>query len=328
MFIREKCDLCGECLLRCPYVDYDREEAVSQFRSLLEGGTPEIVTACVTCVACNQFCPTEAHPFDLILQRQEETGALRIPEQNTQLFRNMPNAPSQVIPGKEGKPALSLCCVGDLLPGLFEGPLFEGLTVLKGGDFFCNVGWVHLGAATPVREGARRFVDNLAPHGVSGIVFYHDDCYALAASMLRDFGIEPPFRPMHLIEYLLEQVKERAEKVRPLGLKVAYQQPCASRYTPWKDAWLDELFGLLGVERVERRYDRESALCCGSPLMPRDRERAQSIKQRNVDDAVEAGAEAMIYLCPLCTLNLRKTAEAGGLQNLHLIELVKRALEE
>ncbi len=326
MFVRERCDLCGECLIRCPYVDYDREEAVSQFRSLIEGGVPKIVTECVTCVACNRFCPTQANPFDLILQRQEESGALNIPEQNTQLFRNMPNAPSQVIPGDGGKPALSLCCVGDLLPGLFEGPLFEGMTVLKGGDFFCNVGWVHLGAATPVREGARRFADNLARHGGKEIVLYHDDCYALAASMLEEFGVEPAFRPVHIIEFLLRQVKEAWGSVEPLGLKVAYQQPCASRYTPWKDEWLDELLGLLGVERVHREYDREGALCCGSPLMPRDRERAQRVKQRNVDDAVRHGAQAMVYLCPLCALNLRKTAAEAGLENLHLIELVKRAL--
>jgi Fe-S oxidoreductase len=293
---------------------------------LKEGGTPPIVGECVTCVACNQFCEKGAKPFDLILERQEETGVPEVPEKNITFYRNLPQAPSETTPGEPGKPVLSLCSVGDLLPGLFEGPLFEGLTVLKGGDYFCSMGLVHLGRQTPVRENAPRVVENLARTGAEEIVFYHDDCYALLASLVKDYGIDVPFRPVHIIEYLLDRVKE-AGNVMPLGLRVAYQQPCASRYTPWKDEQLDELFGLIGVERVEREFDRMGALCCGSPMMPRDRDKALEIKERNIADAVAHGARAMAYLCPLCVLNLRKVSAGAGLENYHLIELVKQALD-
>ncbi len=326
MFEREKCDLCGDCIVMCPYVDYSREEAAAQFSELVEGGTPKFVGECVTCVACNEFCDKGARPFDLILERQEQTGVLNIPEQNTRMFRNLPGAPSEIIPGDPARPALSLCSVGDLLPGLFDGPLFEGMTTVKGGDYFCGVGWVHLGQEKPMRENAARVVENLAAVGAGEIVFYHDDCYALLASIVDDYGIEVPFRPVHIIEYLLDQVRERAGSVSELRLKVAYQQPCASRYTPWKDGKLDELFRLIGVERVEREFDRRFALCCASPLMPRDRDRAMAVKRRNVDDAAEHGAKAMAYLCPLCVLNLRKVADAAGLENYHIIELVDRAI--
>jgi Fe-S oxidoreductase len=328
MFHVDRCDLCGDCLVLCPYTDYDHDEAVEQFRRLREGETPEVVSECVTCIACNQFCEKGANPFDLILERQEQTGVLNIPEQNTQLFRNLPSAPTQVIPGEPGKPALSLCSVGDLVPGLFEGPLFEGITVLKGGDFFCGVGWVHLGEETPVRANAPAVISRLAAAGAGEVVFYHDDCYALVTAMAKEYGIDVPFRPVHIIEYLLEQVKERSASIKPLGLSVAYQQPCASRYTPWKDEQLDELLELIGVERVKRKYDRSGALCCGSPVMPRDRDRAMEIKERNIADAAEAGARAMAYLCPLCVLNLRKVSAAAGLENYHLIELVNRSLFE
>lgn len=328
MFIREKCDACGDCLVMCQYTDFGQEEARAQFESLLRGDAPDIVASCVTCVACNQYCPKGANPFDLILERQEQTGVLNIPEQNTELFRNMPNAPSTVIQGDPAMPSLSLCSVGDLVGGLFDGPIFEGMTVLKGGDYFCGVGWIHLGHEAPVRQNAPRVIANLAATGASEIVFYHDDCYALAASIAADYGIDVPFKPVHIIEYLFDHVRQHESDTTPLGLKVAYQQPCASRYTPWKDEQLDELFERLGVRRVSRRYDREMALCCGSPLMPRDRERAAEVKDRNVEDALASGAEAMAYLCPLCVLNLRKVAGARGLENLHLIELVNKALYE
>ncbi len=326
MFHEERCELCGDCVFMCPYTDYDREESIEQIRELREGGIPEIVTRCITCVACNQFCEKGANPFDLILRRQEETGVLNIPEANTQMFRSLPKAPGQVIPGDPERPVLGLCSVADLIPGLFEGPLFEGMTVLKGGDYFCNVGWIHLGYESPVREGARRVVDNLAATGAEEIVLYHDDCYALLTSMVKDYGIEVPFRPVHIIEYLLDFVRERAREVKPLGIKVAYQQPCASRYSPWKDEALDELLHLIGAERLPREFDRKYAMCCGSPMVPRDRDKAVQIRERNVGDAVKHGAQAMAYLCPLCFLNLRKPADAAGLENLHLIELVDRAL--
>ena len=326
MFYPDKCNLCGDCIALCPYVDYSREESIEQFSRLLKGEAPPIVGECVTCVACNQFCEKGANPFDLILERQEQTGVLQIPEENIQLFRNLPDSPSQVIRGEPGRPVISLCSVGDLLPGLFEGPLFHGMTVLKGGDFFCGVGWLHLGREAPVRENAARVVRNLADTGAEEIIFYHDDCYALLASLAGDYGVEVPFRPVHIIEYLLERVKEQISEVKPLGMRVAYQQPCASRYTPWKDELLDELFHLTGVERAEREYDRKYALCCGSPVMPRDRARAKAIKERNIADAVGHGAQAMAYLCPLCVLNLRKPASREGLENFHLIELVNRSL--
>jgi heterodisulfide reductase subunit B len=144
--------------------------------------------------------------------------------------------------------------------------------------------------------------------------------------MVKEYGVEVPFKIVHIIEYLLDQVKKNVDRVKPLGLRVAYQQPCASRYSPWKDEWLDELFEFIGVERVKREYDREWAMCCGSPVVPRDRERADAIKLRNIGDAKEHGAQAMAYLCPICVLSLRKRAAAAGMDNHHIIDLVNKAL--
>lgn len=326
MFRVKECDLCGDCLVRCQYVDYDRERSIAEFSDLMNGNTPPIVTLCVSCVACNNYCTKGANPFDLILQRQEETGVLNIPEANTQLFRNLPKMPGEVIEGEKGKPLISLCSVGDLIPELFEGPLFEKATILKGGDFFCSVGWIHLGQEKPVRDNAQRFLDNIGRITSEEVVFYHDDCYALAKAMAPSYGLEVPFKPLHIFDFLLDAVKGFPERPKPLEIKVAYQQPCASRYTPEKDAVLDELFKLIGVERVNRKHDRMEALCCGSPLMPRDRDRALNIKETNLADAAGACADAMAYLCPLCYLNLNKLAAEKGLENYHVIELVKESL--
>ena len=43
MWDASKCNLCGDCLVKCRYVDYDRDKAVSEIRLLMEGKAADIV---------------------------------------------------------------------------------------------------------------------------------------------------------------------------------------------------------------------------------------------------------------------------------------------
>ncbi|MFX1470426.1 MAG: heterodisulfide reductase-related iron-sulfur binding cluster, partial [Promethearchaeota archaeon] len=108
-------------------------------------------------------------------------------------------------------------------------------------------------------------------------------------------------------------------------------QPCASRYTFEKDPILDELFELIGVERVNRKYDRENALCCGNAqagMVNVSKEVEVEWRMKNILDAKEAGAEAMVFLCPMCILGLRSRAKAQGLEPYIISNLVRLALGE
>lgn len=334
MFYKERCNLCGECLERCPYLAYPRERAREEFRRLVEGKPTPVTSECITCVACNTFCPSGANPFDLINERQEETGGFPATERAVGAMVMAAQMPSQVVEGKRGMPVLNLCSV-DFIPGVVEGRLFDGLTVTKGGEYFCYIGWIHLGKPSMVRRNARRFVENLAKVagsvGASEVVCYHDDCYVMLTVKAKEYGLHVPFKPVHIIEYLLDYVRRHEDEVEKLGMKVAYQQPCASRYTLWKDRLLDELFERIGVERVKRKYDRVNALCCGGPMTGMStvpREKVEEWKMRNVLDAKESGAEAMVFLCPLCALNLRSRAKAHGIEPFMLSNLVRLALGE
>ena len=121
---------------------------------------------------------------------------------------------------------------------------------------------------------------------------------------------------------------DRTIAIDKLNLKIAYQRPCASRYTPLKEPALDELFDLIGVERVKRKYDGINALCCGAPLSLVDKKRVFDIQKRNIDDAKDAGSQAITFLCPVCAMNLRDKAKGSGLDNYMLIELCQLALGE
>ncbi|MGB4206435.1 MAG: hypothetical protein WBJ43_00440, partial [Smithellaceae bacterium] len=60
MWDAAKCDFCGDCLVKCRYVDFDCDAAVKEMKLLAEGKEAEILNRCITCLACNNYCPTGA----------------------------------------------------------------------------------------------------------------------------------------------------------------------------------------------------------------------------------------------------------------------------
>jgi Fe-S oxidoreductase len=185
-----------------------------------------------------------------------------------------------------------------------------------------------MGMSSPIDKGIRSFIDNLAATGQKEIVFAHDDCYATATTKAKQYGIKVPFRPIHILEYLRDEMKKRKGSFKKLDIPVAYQRPCASRYTPEKEPLVDELFELIGARRVPRKYDRGDALCCGLPLMFRDMAKGMEIQQKNLDDAKEAGAIAMTFLCPVCVRGLGSGAAERGLDVYMVSDLCRLALGE
>jgi Fe-S oxidoreductase len=238
------------------------------------------------------------------------------------------SVPSALVRGDDSKPVLSLCVMEPFMPGnAVGGQMFEGMTVAKGGEYFCYLGYVHIGMVTPLTENAQGFVDVLAAIGEEEIVFIHADCHAMMSKM-PDYGIEVPFKVTHIVEYMRDYLKAHPDNITPLNRKIAYQRPCASRHSGEVEPALDELFELIGVERVARKYDRESAQCCGSLFSRIYPEKMLPLVEANIRDAVDAGAEAMVFLCPLCMGGLAKPAAAEGMKPIFITELVRMALGE
>lgn len=333
MFHKDRCDFCGDCLARCHYLDFDKESGSQAFQKLVQGEKVDWLYDCVTCIACNEYCPQGARPFDLILQTMEEAGDFTDPELKAKMAKRFAaeGEPRPVTP--EGK-VMSICVMEGSMPWALNGKLFEGLTLLKGRHFFCNVLFAHMGDESIMRDRLQDLVDNLATSGAKEIVFIHDDCYALMKGMAPEFGIELPFRPVPIFEYLRDYLKEHKDDISKLDMKVAYQRPCASRYTPEKDYLLDEIFELIGVEKVQRQYDGINAICCGVELagpnlklFPRGKN-FEPFREKNVIDAKDHGAEAMVYLCPMCFRTLGGKVRDMGMKNYMISDICRLALGE
>jgi Fe-S oxidoreductase len=323
-----KCDFCGDCLDQCKYTDYDKKSGGEQIRRLVRGETAEVLTECVTCAACNAACDKGANPFDLILQCQERTGVYETTPSYYQLVETIDRSPGEIVRGDPGRPVINLCVV-DVIPRLFEGEMFEGCTFLKGGAYESMLAWIHVGKETPLRKTLPKKVDALAETGFREIIMFHDDCYAAYTTKALEYGIHVPFKVTHYVEYLRDYLRAHADRVRPLNLKIAYQQPCSSRYTPWMDRHVDELFRIMGVQRVDRTYDRKNALCCSSPVSPHlGNTTGEAYKAKNIRDALDHGARAMVFLCPFCALQMREEADRAGMQPIFLTSLARMALGE
>jgi Fe-S oxidoreductase len=328
MWDASKCNLCGECLERCEYINYDKDKAVAEIKLLTEGKEAGVLGKCITCFACDSYCPTGANPFNLIAQMQEKTGATPLKEAGKPFLGMINGMSSELVPGDPDKPVLSLCFMEKLLPeGAIGGQMFAGMPVAKGADYFCWFGQLHAADLTGIKENASKFINTMS--GLQkDIVFLHDDCYAMVDYMVKELGITVPFRYMHIYEYLRNYLRDHRSSISKLGKKIAFQRPCASRYTPEKDVFLDEIFSLIGAERAARKYDRDDALCCGAAAAPVFPELTTEIRTKNINDAIASGCDALITVCPACEMSLHETAEQLGLKTLYLTYLCRIALGE
>ncbi len=333
MFHEERCDFCGDCLARCHYLPFDKKSGGEAFKKLVQGEKVDWLYDCVTCIACNEYCPKDARPFDLILRKMEDAGDFTDPALRASMADRF-KVDGEPKPVATAQRAMSLCVMEGSMPWAIQGKLFEGLPLLKGRHYFCNVLFAHMGDESIMRDRLQGMVDNLAKSGAKEIVVVHDDCYAVLKGIAPEYGIKLPFRPISIFEHLRDYLNEHKSDIKKLNMKVAYQRPCASRYTPEKDVYLDEIFAMIGVERVKRQYDGINAICCGVELagpnlklFPRGKN-FEPFREKNITDAKNAGAEAMIYLCPMCYRTMGKKAKEAGLTNLMISDLCRLAIGE
>jgi len=335
MWDASKCNLCGDCLVNCRYVHYDRDKAIADITLLVEGKDAEILSKCTTCMACSDYCPTGADPADLIFKMQEKIGTSPIVivgkparEALVRAFEKGDDPP-QLIPGDPDKPALSLDSFRfeNFPEGTFDSQIFKGMTIVRGGQYVSLVGYVHMGGESLVERYGQRVLDKLASLG-KDIVYIHNEGFVLAHVRAKEYGFRVPFKYMHLFEYLRDYLRSHKKNISKLGRKVAYHANCATRLIPEYDDYLDEVFELVGVERPTRKYERLNAVCCTAPLIYVNRELAVDIQKKNFEDAIACGADAIITSCPLCYRVLTRPSVKFNLPNIFITDLCRIALGE
>lgn len=331
----EVCARCEtiDCLMRCGYQDFKLAEAREERTKIIEGKDSRVLHDCATCYACEEYCPYGNHPFYLIVERQEELKKWPVPVPLTRQQLGMMAMRGQLMPKPVQAPVINMCFF-PMLAGGVQGRLFEGATTFGGSDVFCNIMWLHFARNSVIRERLPKAIDNivknfLKPSGVSEFVCFHDECYGAYTHLAPAFGIEVPFKPIHLFEYLTKRLTALKSEIQPLRKVVAYQRPCSNRLVPETQHWVDEIFQLIGVTRPERQYDRENALCCAMTIKAAQRDDlADDLQQRNLDDMLAVGAEYCVFNCPACFMELNGMVKERGMVPILMSDLCRLALGE
>jgi Fe-S oxidoreductase/FAD/FMN-containing dehydrogenase len=132
----------------------------------------------------------------------------------------------------------------------------------------------------------------------------------------KKLGIDCPIKARHYSEILAEQIKAgkfrfpKAEK----PVTVTWHDSChigraSGVYEPPRDV----IQAIPNVKLVEMSHNREQAHCCASVLtLLKEPPVAADIGKVKLDEALAAGAEKILSLCPCCQVQLRVTADKKG----------------
>jgi Fe-S oxidoreductase len=319
--------------MRCQHIRLDLETAKAERLSILDGRDSRVLRDCLTCYACEEYCPYGNHPFYQIVDRQEELGIwpAPVPLVKQQIVMMAPKGRAE--PEKLTGPIINMCYF-PMLTKSIRGELYEGASTIVGSDIFCNIMWLHFAKNSVIRERLPKVIDTLwnfylKENDREEVICYHDECYGTYTQLAPAFGITVPFRPIHLFEYLIQRLEALKDRIRPIGLKAAYQRPCSNRLIPETQPLVDEIFRRVGVERVQREYDGENALCCGGVLQAMQRDdQVEDIQKRNLDDMQASGAGLCVFNCPFCFFTLGEAAANRGMMPILMSELCQYALGE
>jgi Fe-S oxidoreductase/FAD/FMN-containing dehydrogenase len=130
----------------------------------------------------------------------------------------------------------------------------------------------------------------------------------------KNLGIEYGIRARHYSEILSEKIKSGEFKFPDKVSKpvtVTWHDSChigrvSGVYEPPRDV----IKAIPNVKFVEMSHNRENAHCCGSVLtLIKDPKVAAEIGKVRLEEAVEAGAEKVLALCPCCEFQFRVTVD-------------------
>lgn len=338
-FDADKCRRCPSqaCLTRCRYIEIEGETAREEILKIARGENSFVLHQCVTCYACEEYCPSGNHPFYLIAEKQEELCVPPVPGPLIKRAINigMPFRGEPDIKEVNG-PVLNMGAFSQLT-SLIQGKIFEGLPVISTDErkmfhYFCQLMYLHFGRSSVIKERLPGVIGTISKHKPTQVICFHDECYGTYTSYCNAVGIDVPFEPIHFFEYLYNRLVELRELIKPVNLRAAYQRPCSSRLSPAKHTFVERIFDLIGAKDVRRQFADDDALCCAGCIQGQRREgsrkRAIELQKRNVEDMKKAGAEVCIFNCPACFETLGDVVALAGIRPLYMSDLCRLAIGE
>ena len=323
-FRYDDCDLCGDCLVRCQYMDLTREEAVEEMQRLIEGRPTQTVhRKCISCYACNAFCPHDCHPYELILKtwyrryldrglpvRASYLMPASSPNFRTDIVKNMTSREKELLrkwreTPPQGEVVLYPGCSVLTLPHLVDAGFMKGITISGDWDLCCGEMYFRQGLFDVVERTAEKLTDYYRDADIGTMLFVCPACMNMFRNVLPgQFGAKFDFDTKYIGTYLLDKLKSgEIEIKRRLDRSVAVHDSCHARVLGGEV--LDtarELYALMGLDMREMEHNRLEGYCCGfaagcNRYSPTDMYLA-SVKE--LWEAQKTGAKDMAIYCTAC----------------------------
>lgn len=359
MFIKDKCDFCGECFERCPESGFSPKEAKTEIEKLVKGVEGAgILSKCSSCFACNLYCKQKVNPYDLILERWNERyhkeGAP--PQFHMVCPTNEPNlwssfhaiapapARSALDEWLEQQPQEEVLLIGSfnyLIPEVFHGSrLLGGIPALALPQHWeCGAYLYQMGYLDEVGRVGKMVREDLDSWGVKKVINTMDAVHHLFTEVQPgEMGVEFSQEFVNFYDWVLERFDSGELAVmKPLDVTVTVQDNCYSKASGGLGMErARRLLQLTGCSMVEMEHSREDALCCGFGLgaswtssrrIPFD---ILGGAVRRVKEAEESGADALVTYCGGCMwLLLAASALRGSrVRVMHIVELIREAMGE
>ncbi|MGV8058357.1 MAG: FAD-binding and (Fe-S)-binding domain-containing protein [Smithellaceae bacterium] len=127
-------------------------------------------------------------------------------------------------------------------------------------------------------------------------------------------GIDFNYKVKHYSEIIAEKIKSGEFAFPPNDMQpvtVTWHDSChIGRVSGVYDAPRDLIKAIPNVKFVEMEHNRENAHCCGSVLtLIKDPPVAADIGKMRLEEALDAGAQKVLALCPCCEVQLRISAK-------------------
>lgn len=349
----DKCTECGECLLNCRYMHFSKDEAITEIRKINQGlqSQSRAVRDCVSCYACDAFCPNDAHPYERIHYAwNERYERLGLPARASYLMPGrLPNFRQSLRYTTREKalhekwasdePPAKTClypgCNLLAMPLLAEGAIFNELPVWGRWNLCCGEMFFRMGALAPVKRTARHLTEFYRNKEIEELVFICPAGYNMFSNVLpQQFGARFDFKKTYFTDWFMKKLDEGTFRItKKLSGSVVIHDSCHGRVLG--EEFMENqrrLLIRLGLNVVEMNEKRAHGLCCGVAAGCREYSLFDlarcGIKGLSAIDRTKAD-EAGIY-CTGCllTLGIFRLTNPFGKRLKHIVEYAREAIGE
>lgn len=332
------CTRCGDCLVQCPKLSLNQEQARKAMDQLIAGEMPDaILKDCTFCFDCNALCPEGLRPHELILERALEQRG-KVPAMLQYLINGQPNnlfsdlygrldfAEQQILsrwaelpPSSEE--VLFVGCVGRLsCYDIENSQVLSPLPIYGPADLCCGELAYRLGSWKSYTDIVERTVARLEQLDTRRLVCYCGSCCNYLSSILPQvYGHKLPFEVISLYEWLDERMSRgEISPVQPTGGRAAVHESCyVSELGDEFAATLRRLYQACGMECAELAHHGKENLSCGAVSVVRTLNIGSSMfreQRRKYREIAASGTRSVALNCPGCFITMGFTAPMFGVK--------------